>query len=128
MTNPSAVKAIMSKLRQQQFYLVSMDLVTPTDDPLSVITPHFDEHYNWLRDREADNSLFLSGACIDDTGWDGSGVAIMRGESHRAVEELVRSEPLCRAGIRKTTVRGWRVNEGSINVRLKLMENSFDIF
>ena len=128
MTSSDAVKAVMENLRQQQFYLVSMDLVTPTDDPLSVITPHFDEHFSWLRDREADNSLFLSGACIDDTGWDGSGLAVMRGESRRAVEEMARSEPLCRAGVRRSTVRGWRVNEGNVSLRLKLLDNSFDIY
>lgn len=118
---------MLATLRQQQFYLVDMTMITPADDPLTVLGPHLDEHLAWLIERENNGTLFLSGQLGDETGWDGSGMAIVRAESRAAAEADARTEPFCKAGIRKNTVRGWQLNEGNVTLRLKLFANSFEI-
>ncbi len=123
-TNP---QEMLSKLRQQQFYLVEMAMITPTEDPLPVLGPHLDEHLAWLIERENNGTIFLSGQLGDETGWDGSGLAIVRAESRAAAEADAATEPFCKAGIRRNTVRGWQLNEGNVTLRLKLFNDSFEI-
>ena len=114
-------------LRRQQFYLVRMIAPAGIEDPRAYLAPHLAEHLAWLHALESDGSLFLSGALRDETGWDGSGTAIIRAESRRHAEEMAASEPFARAGLRANTVCGWQLNEGSINLTLRVMEDSFSI-
>ncbi|NEA43309.1 YciI family protein [Streptomyces sp. SID11385] len=118
---------LLAKLRQQQLYLLDMTMITPTEDPLPVLGPHLDEHLAWLIERENNGTLFLSGQLGDETGWDGSGMAIVRAESRAAAEADAQTEPFCRAGIRRNTIRGWQLNEGRLTLELKLFDNSFTI-
>ncbi|NED90848.1 hypothetical protein G3I76_63550, partial [Streptomyces sp. SID11233] len=97
------------------------------EDPLPVLGPHLDEHLAWLIERENNGTLFLSGQLGDETGWDGSGMAIVRAESRAAAEADAQTEPFCRAGIRRNTIRGWQLNEGRLTLELKLFDNSFTI-
>ncbi|GGF22774.1 YciI family protein [Subtercola lobariae] len=122
--NPSE---LLAQLRQQQFYMVTMQANTPTEDPLSILGPNMEEHLNWLIEQENNGTLFLSGAAADETEWDGSGVAIIRARSRAHAEQIAETEPFHRAGLRTNTVRGWQLNEGNVTVKLKLFDNSFEI-
>ncbi|MFG3133260.1 YciI family protein [Streptomyces tendae] len=117
----------LSKLLRKQFYLVEMAMITPAEDPLSVLGPHLDEHLAWLMERENNGSLFLAGTLGDETGWDGSGLAIVRAKSRAAAEADAATEPFRKAGIRRNTVRGWQLNEGNITLRLKLFHATFEV-
>lgn len=57
-------------------------------------------------ERENNGTIFLAGMLSDETGWDGSGLVIVRVESRAAAEADARTDPLCKAGIRTNTVRG----------------------
>lgn len=119
---------LLSRLRRQQFYLVEMAMITPADDPLSVLGPHLEEHLAWLIERENNGTIFLAGTLGDETGWDGSGLVVVRADSRAAAEADAQTEPFCRVGIRKNSVRGWQLNEGNLTLRLKLFDDSFEIF
>ncbi|MFI9772517.1 YciI family protein [Streptomyces sp. NPDC052415] len=127
MSKTTTAQEVLSKLRRQQFYLVEMSMITPSQDPLSALAPLLEEHLAWLIERENNGTLFLAGTLGDETGWDGSGLAIVRAESRAAAEADAQTEPFCRAGIRKNTVRGWQLNEGNVTLRLKLFDDSFEI-
>jgi len=127
-SSPTAPQEMLSKLRRQQFYLIEMAMITPVEDPLPVLGPLFGEHLAWLIERENNGTIFLAGMLADETGWDGSGLLIVRAQSRAAAEADAQTEPFCRAGIRKNTVRGWQLNEGNVTVRLKLFDDSFEIF
>jgi uncharacterized protein YciI len=119
---------LLGQLRQQQFYMITMQMITPAIDPRPVIGPYLEAHLDWLIEQENNGTLFLSGAAADETEWDGSGVAIIRAKSRAAAEAIAVTEPLHIAGLRKNTVRGWQLNEGNVNIRLKLFDNTFEIF
>lgn len=55
-TNP---QDLLSQLRQQQFYLVEMVMISPVENPLPVLGPHLDEHLAWLIERENNGTIFL---------------------------------------------------------------------
>ena len=86
-----------------------------------------EEHLAWLTERENNGTIFLAGMLGDETGWDGSGLAIVRAESRAAAEADAHTEPFCKAGLRTNTVRGWQLNEGNIHLRLKLFDDSVEI-
>jgi uncharacterized protein YciI len=127
MSDATNAQGQLSKLRRKQLYLVEMAMIAPTEDPISVLGPHLDEHLAWLMEREDNGSLFLSGMLGDESGWDGSGMAIVRATSRAAAEADARTEPFCRAGIRRNTVRGWQLNEGHVTLRLKLFSDTFEV-
>lgn len=127
MSDTTNSQELLSKLRRQQFYLVEMMMITAAEDPLSVLGPYLEEHLAWLIERENNRTIFLSGTLGDETGWDGSGMAIVRAESRAAAEADAQTEPFSKAGIRKNSVRGWQLNEGNVTLRLKLFDDSFEI-
>lgn len=118
---------LMSKLRGVQLYMVRMDTPKVPEDPIAYLMPFLREHILWLRDRERDGSLFLSGANRDETGWDGSGIAILRAESRAEAERIAVSEPFHREGLRKNTVHGWLLNEGQVRISLSLFDDRFSL-
>ena len=124
LTNP---QAFLAHLRVQQLYLVEMTMIDPPENPLDVMGPYLEEHLGWLKEREDDGRMFLSGTLSDETGWDGSGMAIMRAASREAAAADADTEPFFRAGLRRNTVRGWQMNEGNVTVTLKLLDHSFTI-
>jgi uncharacterized protein YciI len=118
---------MIAQLRRQQFYLVEMMMIEPSDDPLSVLGPHLEEHLAWLVERENNGTMFLSGTLGDETGWDGSGMMIARAESRAAAGADAQTEPFYRAGLRRNTVRGWQLSEGNVTLSLKLLGSSIEI-
>ena len=125
--SPKSPEELLGQLRQQQFYMITMQMIEPAEDPRPVIGPHLEAHLDWLIEQERNGTLFLSGAAADETEWDGSGVAIIRAESRAAAEAIAVTEPFHKLGLRKNTVRGWQLNEGNVTLRFKLFDNTFEI-
>ena len=121
------LEELMSKLRGVQLYMVRMEPLEVPEDPIAFLMPFLREHILWLRARERDGSLFLSGANRDEVGWDGSGVAILRAESRTEAERIAATEPFHREGLRKNTVHGWLLNEGNVRISLNLFDNEYTL-
>jgi uncharacterized protein len=84
-------------------------------------------HIAWLLTLERDGTLFLSGPLLSGPGTGpGSGVTVLRAGSEQAAGEIAAADPFVQAGLRTFTVHRWRLNEGSISVRLSLGTGAYD--
>jgi hypothetical protein len=69
----------------------------------------------------ADGVAFLSGPLTSGPGVrPGSGVTVLRADSADGAAAIAATDPFVLAGLRTAEVFGWRVNEGSIHVRVSL--------
>ncbi|HKG37506.1 MAG TPA: YciI family protein [Conexibacter sp.] len=81
-------------------------------------------HLLWLLDLQRRGTLFLCGPVGWGDGWDGSGMGVLRAGSLEAARALAEQEPYHAAGLRRNEVESWTVNEGSLTVRVDLLEGS----
>jgi uncharacterized protein len=85
------------------------------------IEAHRDAHIAWLLVLEAAGVLFISGPLL--SGPDvraGYGITVLRAENEEAAAAIAAEDPFRTAGLRRSDVYRWRVNEGSIGIRLSL--------
>jgi uncharacterized protein YciI len=129
--NPIADHPDGKTLLGLQLYLLTMTAIEPFDDPMKAYFGEhreaFDAHLEWLRSIEADGTMFASGVLKDETGWDGSGMAIIRAASFDDAVKVAEAEPFHRAGVRKNTVQGWVMNEGNFQFTMKLMNQQIEL-
>lgn len=91
------------------------------------IDAHAGEHISWLLGLERDGVLFLSGPLLSGPGTGpGSGVTVLRTAGQDDAEAVAAKDPFVLAGLRTFTVHRWRLNEGSIAVRLSLGAATYD--
>lgn len=84
-------------------------------------------HIAWLLGLERDGVLFLSGPLLSGPGTGpGSGVTVLRAAGQDEAESIAARDPFVLAGLRTFTVHRWRLNEGSIGVRLSLGTGRYD--
>jgi hypothetical protein len=80
-----------------------------------------DAHLAWLLKLEVDGTVFLSGPLTSGPGVrPGSGVTVLRAESAERATEIAATDPFVVAGLRSVEVFGWRVNEGTVGIRISL--------
>lgn len=85
------------------------------------------EHIAWLLGLERDGVLFLSGPLLSGPGTGpGSGVTVLRAADQDEAESIAARDPFVLTGLRTFTVHQWRLNEGSIGVRLSLGAGRYD--
>jgi uncharacterized protein YciI len=56
----------------------------------------------------------------------GSGVAILRAADEEAARLIAAEDPFVRSGLRTFAVYRWRLNEGSISVRMSLGTGNYE--
>jgi hypothetical protein len=113
------------RLLGRDYWLV---LSTPqADTGQAAIDASAPEHIAWLLGLERDGALFLSGPLLSGPGTGpGSGVTILRAADQAQAEAIAANDPFVLAGLRTFTVHRWRLNEGSIGVRLSLGTATYD--
>ncbi len=113
-----------SRLLARDYWLV---LSTPRAGiDAAAIGPHVEAHLAWLLGLERDGVLFVSGPLLSGPGTGpGSGVTVFRAPDEAAAHALAAADPLVLAGMRTFTVHRWRVNEGSVGVRVSLGTGTF---
>ena len=85
------------------------------------------EHIAWLLGLERDGVLFLSGPLLSGPGTGpGSGVTSCAPRTQDEAGSIAAKDPFAVAGLRTFTVHRWRLNEGSIGVRLSLGAATYD--
>ncbi|WP_166459481.1 YciI family protein [Amycolatopsis pithecellobii] len=112
------------KLLGKDYWLIrSLPAETTTADDL---TPLVDEHVSWLLGLEREGLVVLSGPLLDGPGArPGSGITVLRADDAEHAARLAGGDPFVVAGLRSFEVCRWRVNEGSIGVRLSLGTGTF---
>ncbi len=99
--------------------------------PLPGVTPGavaevVDEHVTWLLELEAAGRVVLSGPLLDGPGvGPGSGVTVLRADDADDAARLAGGDPFVRAGLRRSEVFRWRVNEGSVGITVSLGTGRF---
>ena len=85
------------------------------------------EHVAWLLGLEEQNVLLASGPLLSGPGTGpGSGVTILRAPDEETARTIADGDPFVRHGLRTFELYRWRLNEGSIGVRVSLGTGTYD--
>jgi uncharacterized protein YciI len=115
----------LSRLLGRDYWLI---LSTPTEGTdQAAIDSLVAEHVRWLLQLERDDVLFLSGPLLSGPGTGpGSGATVIRAADAGAAQCVAAGDPFVLAGLRTFAVHRWRLNEGSIGVRISLGTATYD--
>jgi uncharacterized protein YciI len=124
-TQDESAPADFSRLLACDYWLIHSLPVEGTD--AAAIGLHVQAHVAWLLELERSNVLFLSGPLLSGPGTGpGSGITVFRVPDEQTAQRLASEDPFVKAGLRTFTVHRWRLNEGSVNVRLSLGTGGYD--
>lgn len=98
---------------------------TPDSSPEDVKAA-LPDHLAYQSELEAAGKLFLAGPMSDETGamMKGIGLIIYRADSLEAARELAENDPMHSRGARKYVLRRWLVNEGAMELSVRLSGQS----
>lgn len=115
---------LSSLLGRDYWLILSTPHAVTTDVGINEVVP---EHVQWLLDLERQQTLLLSGPLLSgpDVG-PGSGVTVLRAEDEGEATRIAEQDPFVKAGLRSFAVFRWRLNEGSISVRVSLGTGRYD--
>jgi uncharacterized protein len=117
--------ADLSRLLGRDYWLVLSTPVAGTDQ--AAIEAHVEGHVAWLLELEAADALLVSGPLLSGPGvGPGSGMTVLRAPDEDSAGQIAANDPFVRAGLRTFEVYRWRLNEGSIRVRLSLGTGTYD--
>jgi hypothetical protein len=120
-----AEQADLSRLLRRDYWLVLSTPAAGIDQ--AAIDAYAGEHIRWLLELERDDVLFLSGPLLSGPGTGpGSGATVIRAADQDAARSIAARDPFVLARLRTFTVHRWRLNEGSIGVRISLGTGTYD--
>lgn len=113
------------RLLGRDYWLV---LSTPYDGVTSEqVETLADEHVAWLLRMESEGVLLCSGPLLSGPGTGpGSGVTVFRADDEDAARDIASADPFVQGGLRGFTLHRWRLNEGSLQVRISLGTGSYE--
>jgi uncharacterized protein len=121
----AAVPAELPRLLGRDYWLILSTPAVGTDQ--AAVDSCAGEHIRWLLGLERDDVLFLSGPLLSGPGTGpGSGVTVIRAADEDAAASIAARDPFVLAGLRTFTLHRWRLNEGSIGVRISLGTATYD--
>lgn len=79
-------------------------------------------HLDYQGEQERRGHLVLAGPLSDESGENmmGTGLIVYRAESLEAARAIAEADPMHSSGARSFTIRRWLVNEGSLEMSLRL--------
>jgi uncharacterized protein YciI len=121
----SASGVDLSRLLARDYWLI---LSTPTESTGQAdIEAHVEEHVAWLLELERDQVLFVSGPLLSGPGTGpGSGATAIRAADEDEARRIAAGDPFVKAGLRTFEVHRWRINEGSVSVRVSLGTGTYE--
>jgi uncharacterized protein YciI len=84
-------------------------------------------HLEWLQHIEDHNQLFMAGPLL--SGPDvrmGSGIMIFRAADETEATSIANQDPFVTGGLRTLVLYRWRLNEGSVSLRVSLGQHTYD--
>ncbi len=98
---------------------------TPAAEP-AVLKATLPDHLAYQAKLEADGVLVFAGPMSDESGtmMEGVGLIVYRAQSFEHARELASNDPMHKAGARSFVLRKWLINEGSLNLSLRLAGQS----
>ena len=108
-----------------EWYVV---LSQPEADP-ETLREQLPAHLEYQAEQEKLGHLVLAGPIADESGeqMQGSGLIVYRAESLAAARAIADADPMHRSGARSFRIRRWLVNEGSLNLSLRLSQQVVEL-
>jgi len=115
----------LSLLLGRDYWMVtSTPVAGTTAEDVATLVP---AHVAWLLDLEIRQQVFLSGPLVSGPGvLPGSGVTVLRASDEAEASAIASQDPFVTAGLRTFTLHQWRLNEGSVSLRLSLGRGTYD--
>ena len=87
------------------------------------------DHLAYQEKLEAEGILFVAGPLADKEGaeWSGEGLIVYAAESLAKAREIAEADPMHSTGRREFTIRPWLLNEGGLNLQLRLSKKSVSL-
>ena len=121
----AAARVDLARLLGRDYWLVRSIPRPGTDQ--AAIAACVEEHVAWLLDLERRDLLLASGPLLSGPGTGpGSGVTILRAPDEETARKIADGDPFVRRGLRTFELYQWRLNEGSIGVRVSLGTGTYD--
>ena len=104
-------------LAHELYVVISTPVKTPEE--VKAVLP---EHLAYQQQQEQAGTLAFAGPLSDLTGeqMEGMGMIIYRAASIDAARTIAAADPMHKQGVREFTLRRWLVNEGSLQLDIKL--------
>lgn len=115
----------LSRLLGRDYWMVTSTPVDGTTaEAIAALAP---AHIAWLLDLEERHLVFLSGPLVSGPGaGPGSGVTVLRASDEAEATAIASADPFVTAGLRTFVVHQWRLNEGSVSMRLSLGRGTYE--
>ena len=87
------------------------------------------DHMDFVHKIESQGTMIMGGQTTID-GADnaaGYGAIMIRANSFEEARRIADQDPMHKTGVRKYTLYKWAINEGELNIRMKLSDGSFQI-
>ncbi|MGV9823410.1 YciI family protein [Nocardia xishanensis] len=115
----------LSRLLGRDYWMV---ISTPVDgttaEDIAALAP---AHIAWLLGLEERHLVFLSGPLVSGPGvGPGSGVTVLRAADEAEATAIASADPFVTTGLRTFVVHRWRLNEGSVSMRLSLGRGTYE--
>jgi ribulose-5-phosphate 4-epimerase/fuculose-1-phosphate aldolase/uncharacterized protein YciI len=115
----------LGRLLAHDYWLILSTPAAGTDT--AAIDGYVADHVAWLLALERDGIVLLSGPLLSGPGvGPGSGVTVVRAADEEAARLIAADDPFVRARLRTFEVYRWRVNEGSVSVRMSLGTGTYE--
>lgn len=102
---------------------------TEVPEKMSVMHEYMPAHLAHQFDLEKRGIMFGAGPLFNEDALDGppsAGLIIIRAGSMKEAREIADTDPMHINGIRTYSIRLWRLNEGSFNVRVNLSDQTVE--
>jgi uncharacterized protein YciI len=124
-TNPPSRSPELSRLLARDYWLIFSTPLEHVDE--ATISRHVEEHVAWLLDLERKDIVLVSGPLLSGPGvGPGSGVTVVRATDEENARAIAEDDPFVKAGLRTFELYRWRLNEGSLGVRISLGTGTYD--
>ena len=120
---PSDVHPLTDKFLGKEMYLV---ITRPVRSP--EIAKRLADHLAHQVELERRGIMFAAGPLYSrDSNIPEAGMFVLRASSFEEAEAIAKTDPLHAAGLRIFTLQKWRLNEGSITVKINYSDQTVEI-
>lgn len=116
-----AEKASHGRLQKRLFVVIS----TATK-VIGAVKEHLPSQLAYLTQLEREGKLFMAGPLFNETPdrWSGDGLLIYNAQDHAEALKIAQDDPLHKSSARTFSIRTWLVNDGLLNITIRLSDQS----
>ena len=114
-------KGVLAK----ELFMIHTKPVVPREQLLEFLG----DHLAYQEKLESKGILFLAGPLADEEGaeWSGEGLIVYAANSLAEAREIAEADPMHSTGRREFTIRPWLLNEGGMDIQIRLSKKSVSL-